>query len=102
MFKSPVARSFLSLSACLFFILVPSADAAKVTLEKQEIYSEEGELLGFHDFTAQQLDSLGVELIADYATSQARFPTKMSARSNARRPNMASSSRFIPSGTPFL
>ena len=67
-FKGAVARSLLSLSACLVFFLVTSAEAAKVTLEKQEIYSQEGELLGFRDFTAQALDSLGVRVIADYPT----------------------------------
>ena len=43
-----------------------SAEAAKVTLEKQEIFSDDGELLGFRDFTAAELDSLGVDAIADY------------------------------------
>lgn len=58
----------LSLSLCVINFLAPSAEAAKVTLEKHEIFSTEGELLGFRGFTAHELDSLGVAVIADYPT----------------------------------
>jgi hypothetical protein len=37
-----------------------------VTLEKEEIFSDEGVLLGFHDFPAPVLATLGMALIADY------------------------------------
>ena len=63
-----VGTLFSSLCVCLIGFVATSAEAAKVTLEKQEIYSQDGELLGFREFTAQELDSLGVGVIADYPT----------------------------------
>jgi len=69
--KGPLVLSAslsLCLSLCVINFLAPAAEAAKVTLEKHEIFSTEGELLGFRDFTPAQLDSLGVDVIADYPT----------------------------------
>jgi hypothetical protein len=66
--QTPTGSLSLSLSLSVIGLLAPPAEAAKVTLEKQEIFSDDGELLGFRDFTAAQLDSLAVDVIADYPT----------------------------------
>lgn len=57
-----------SLSLALLLLGVSPAEAVKVTLEKEPVLSDSGELVGYHDLDPALLADLGVVTLAEHPT----------------------------------